>query len=110
MDYGVQLLGDLFVGFGGQDGLAGLGLHLLLVDLLHVLTVVLLLQLFDQHGLAIRIVGVLLGGVGAELRERLAVEGVLNFPSLALLLLPDFLRFLLLGLLDLGLLAGTSTS
>ncbi len=45
--------------------------HLLLVYLLHVLVVMLLLQLPDEHRLLVGVVRVLLLGVGAELAERL---------------------------------------
>ena len=51
---------------------------LLLVDLLHVLEVVLLLQLPHQHRLLVGVVGVLLLGVRPELRERLRVQRVLQ--------------------------------
>ena len=51
--------------------------YLLLVDLLHVLEVVLLLQLAHQHRLLVRVRGVLLLRVRAELRERLRVQRVL---------------------------------
>ena len=53
-------------------------LHLLLVDLLHVLVVVLLLQLPDEHGLLVGVGGELLLGVRTELAEGLDVEGVLE--------------------------------
>ena len=49
----------------------------MLVDLLHVLEVVLLLQLPHQHRLLVGVVGVLLLGVRPELRERLRVQRVL---------------------------------
>ena len=51
--------------------------YLLLVDLLHVLEVVLLLQLAHQHRLLVRIRRVLLLCVRTELRERLRVQRVL---------------------------------
>ena len=52
--------------------------YLLLVDLLHVLEVVLLLQLAHQHRLLVRVRRVLLLRVRAELRERLRVQRVLQ--------------------------------
>ena len=57
---------------------AKLGAYLLLVDLLHVLEVVLLLQLAHQHRLLVRVRRVLLLRVRAELRERLRVQRVLQ--------------------------------
>lgn len=51
---------------------------LVLVQLLHVLVVVLLLQLPDQHGLLVRVPRVLLLSVHLELRERLLVQRVLK--------------------------------
>ena len=43
--------------------------HLLLVHLLHVLTVVLLLKLFDKHCLSVWVRGVLLFRIGFELQK-----------------------------------------
>ena len=60
---------------GAGDGVGRVRLHLLLVDLLHVLVVVLLLQLPDQHGLLVGVVGELLLGVRAELGEGLSERG-----------------------------------
>ena len=74
------------------EGVAGVGLHLLLVDLLHVLVVVLLLQLPDEDCLLVRVGGELLLGVGAELREGLLVERVLDLSPLVLLSLTFQLR------------------
>merc|ERR1719300_908180 len=70
---------------GHLDVVVRAGDLLLLVELVHVLVVVLLLQLLDEDGLLVHIAWVLLLCVALELLEGLLVEGVLYRPSLSLL-------------------------
>ncbi len=65
--------------------------YLLLVDLLHVLVVVLLLELLDENRLLVWVVRVLLLRVGTEMRIRLPIP--YNYPQLGLDCVKNYIVF-----------------
>ena len=60
-------------------------------NLLHILVIVLFLKLSYQNGLLVRIVRILLFGISSKFFVRLAIQGILNLPSLFFL---SFVRIL----------------